>query len=155
MMILLFIASNPFGMNLPFEQVLSAAVTPLVLISGVGLILLSLVNRYSHAIDRTRQLYNTPKDNPELFEKRNKQVAHMYRRCSILRRSIGFLIVCVACSGLIILFSVVQLLIHVNLDMIKVFLLFTGILSLVISILLFFVDIRLSMKALDIELYRE
>lgn len=138
--------------NLPFEQVLSAAVTPLVLISGVGLILLSLVNRYNHAIDRTRQLHNTPHENKELLIRRQKQVAHMYRRCLILKRSIGFLVMSVASSGIIILLSVIQLLTKVNLDFFKTLFLFAGILALVISILLFFVDIGLSMKALDIEL---
>jgi hypothetical protein len=138
--------------SLPFEKVLSAAVTPLVLISGVGLILLSLVNRYSHALDRTRQLHNTPSDNQELFIRRQKQVSHMYHRCSILKKSIGYLVMSVACSGIIILLSVVQLVSGANLDFLKTALLFIGILTLVISILLFFVDIRLSMTALDIEL---
>jgi hypothetical protein len=138
--------------TLPFEQVLSAAVTPLVLISGVGLILLSLVNRYNHAIDRTRQLHNTAHENQELFIRRQRQVSHMYRRCLILKRSIGFLILSVACSGIIILVSVVQLLSGWNLDGVKTILLFIGITSLVISILYFFFDIRQSMVALDIEL---
>jgi len=138
--------------NLPFEQVLSAAVTPLVLISGVGLILLSLVNRYNHAIDRTRQLYNTPHENTDLFIRRQKQVSHMYKRCLILQRSIGFLVMSVAASGIIILLSVIQLITQFNLDFLKTIFLFSGILTLVISIVLFFVDIRLSMKALDIEL---
>jgi hypothetical protein len=137
---------------LPFEQVLSAAVTPLVLISGVGLILLSLVNRYNHAIDRTRQLHNTSTENAELYVRRQKQVSQMYRRCSILKRSIGFLVLSVACSGIIILVSVIQLITKMNFDYVKTGLLFTGITTLVISILLFFFDIRLSMKALDIEL---
>lgn len=137
---------------LPFEQVLSAAVTPLVLISGVGLILLSLVNRYNHAIDRTRQLHNTSTENAELYLKRQKQVSQMYKRCSILKRSIGFLVLSVACSGIIILLSVIQLMTTLNFDYLKTALLFIGITTLVISILLFFFDIRLSMKALDIEL---
>jgi hypothetical protein len=76
----------------------------------------------------------------------------MYRRCLILKRSIGFLILSVACSGIIILVSVVQLLSGWNLDGVKTILLFIGITSLVISILYFFFDIRQSMVALDIEL---
>jgi len=141
-------------MSIPFEEVLSAAVTPLVLISGVGLILLSLVNRYNHAIDRTRQLHDTPPDNEDLFIRRQKQVSQMYRRCLILKRSIGFLVVSVASSGIIIFFSLIQLITGINFDLFKTIFLFLGILSLVVSILLFFVDIRLSMKALDIELER-
>jgi len=142
-------------MSLTFEQLLAAAVTPLVLISGVGLILLSLVNRYSHAIDRTRELYNTPKDDNTVFQKRQLQVRHMYKRCTILKKSIGFLITCVACSGFIILLSVIQQIININFEIFKIILLFIAILSLVLSILMFFVDIRLSMTALDIELGKE
>jgi hypothetical protein len=139
-------------MPFSFDQLLSAAVTPLVLISGVGLILLSLVNRYNHAIDRTRQLYNTATDDPALYQRRQRQVVQMYRRCNILKKSIGFLMICVACSGIIILLSVLQQLVTINFDLLKIMLLVAGILSLVLSILLFFVDIRLSMTALDIEL---
>jgi hypothetical protein len=69
-----------------------------------------------------------------------------------LKRSIGFLVLSVACSGIIILVSVIQLMTKVNFDYVKTALLFIGITTLVISILLFFFDIRLSMKALDIEL---
>jgi hypothetical protein len=140
------------ALNVPFEQVLSAAVTPLVLISGVGLILLSLVNRYNHAIDRTRQLHSTPPENQELYLRRQQQVDQMYRRCLILKKSIGYLVMSVACSGIIILLSVIQLVTKVNFDSFKTVFLFIGILTLVISILLFFLDIRLSMKALDLEL---
>lgn len=139
-------------MQLTFDQLLSAAVTPLVIISGVGLLLLSLVNRYSHAVDRTRELYNTPEDNKPLFQKRQAQVKHMYKRCTILKRSIGFLITCVACSGFIILLSVIQQIFRVNFELLKIILLFAAIFSLVLSILMFFIDIRLSMTALDIEL---
>jgi len=141
--------------TISFEQVLSAAVTPLVLISGVGLILLSLVNRYNHAIDRTRQLHNTPLENEGLYQRRQKQVLHMYRRCIILRKSIGYLIISVACSGLIILLSLIQLIIRANLDLFRIGLLFAGVVTLMVSILLFFIDIRLSMTALDIELERK
>ena len=36
--------------------VLQTAVGPVILISGVGLLLLSLTNRFGRAVDRTRQL---------------------------------------------------------------------------------------------------
>ena len=39
-----------------FDPILQATLTPVALISGVGLLLLSMVNRYNHALDRTRQL---------------------------------------------------------------------------------------------------
>ncbi len=43
-------------MSAEFEGVLRAALTPVALISGVGLLLLSMINRYHHALNRVRQL---------------------------------------------------------------------------------------------------
>jgi hypothetical protein len=37
-----------------FDQILRATLTSVALISGVGLLLLSMVNRFNHALDRTR-----------------------------------------------------------------------------------------------------
>ena len=138
--------------DISFDQVLSAAVTPLVLISGVGLILLSLVNRYNHAIDRTRQLYNENNGGRGLTPGRKMQVEHMYMRCNILRKSIGFLIFSVVCSVVLILVSVLELFISYRMDIFKISLLFVAIIALTASTIFFFFDVRLSMKALDIEL---
>jgi len=139
-------------MDITFDQVLSATVTPLVLISGVGLILLSLVNRFNHAIDRTRQLYNMHDTENGISEGRKKQVEHMYMRCSILRSSIGFLIFSVVCSVVLILLSVLELFTDFNMNLFKIILIFIAIISLTISTVLFFYDVQLSMKALEIEL---
>jgi hypothetical protein len=142
-------------MNILFEQVLSAVVTPLVLISGVGLILLSLVNRYNHAIDRTRQLYNEHDADGGLSPGRKKQVDHMYMRCNILRKSIGFLIFSIVCSIILILFILLEMFVNYNMNFFKITLLFIAVISITVSTVLFFFDVRLSMKALDIELGRK
>ncbi len=142
-------------MEVSFNEILSAAVAPLVLTSGVGLLLLSLVNRYNHAIDRTRQLFNTPKDDQELWLKRMKQVDHLHKRCQILRNSIGILVLGVAFNSLLIFISVIQILARINLDTVKLILLLLSILTIIMSILLFYLDVRLSLAALDIELGKD
>ena len=38
----------------PFQEVLSSALTPITLISGVGMLILCMTNRYSHCMDRIR-----------------------------------------------------------------------------------------------------
>lgn len=40
----------------PFQEVLSSALTPITLISGVGMLILCMTNRYSHCMDRIRGL---------------------------------------------------------------------------------------------------
>ena len=39
-----------------FSQVLSTALTPITLISGVGIMMMSMTARYNHATNRIRQL---------------------------------------------------------------------------------------------------
>ena len=41
-------------------SVLQVAIAPVILISGVGLLLLSLTNRFGRAVDRTRQIHQQP-----------------------------------------------------------------------------------------------
>ena len=41
----------------PFQEVLSSALTPITLISGVGMLILCMTNRYSHCMDRIRAGY--------------------------------------------------------------------------------------------------
>ena len=50
--------------------VLQTAIGPVILISGVGLLLLTLANRFGRAVDRTRQLLREMRDAPEDVRKR-------------------------------------------------------------------------------------
>jgi len=46
--------------------VLQVAVGPVILVSGVGLLLLTMTNRLARVIDRSRLLYRELRDNPSL-----------------------------------------------------------------------------------------
>src|SRR6185369_8309792 len=71
--------------------VLQTAVGPVILISGVGLLLLSLTNRFGRAVDRTRQLLREMRDAPEPGRKRLEgQVANLYERAKLIQRAIVF-----------------------------------------------------------------
>ncbi len=138
--------------NLHFNQILNAAITPLVLISSVGLLLLSLVNRYHHITDRIRQLLGSACSDEKIAEKREQQVQEMYRRCRILKKSMELIVISISCSAFIILLSIMQLVLKVNLEVMRTVLLVSGMLALVVSIILFLTDIRLSMRSLEIEI---
>ena len=45
--------------NLDFVSVLSSALTPVTLISGVGLLMLTMSARYAHTTNRIRELLKT------------------------------------------------------------------------------------------------
>ena len=69
--------------------VLQVATGPVILISGVGLLLLTMTNRLGRTIDRARQLC---RDLPESSgEKRGQtltQITIIYRRAKVIRRDV-------------------------------------------------------------------
>ena len=70
-------------------QLLQSSISPIVLISGVGLLLLSQTNRLGRVIDRTRALIKEIETNPDVKEKISVQVNILYKRARILRFSIS------------------------------------------------------------------
>ncbi|HNS70606.1 MAG TPA: DUF2721 domain-containing protein [Verrucomicrobiota bacterium] len=84
--------------------VLQIAIGPVILISGVGLLLLTLTNRYGRAIDRSRQLLRELRaaagpERPRL----EGQVAILYRRARLLRLSITLAGVSVLLASVLII----------------------------------------------------
>ena len=72
-------------MLIPFDAVVSNALTPITLISGVGLVMLCMTNRYNHTVDRIRQLLqlyadSTNTEEPDLLE----EIHLIYYRSSLL-----------------------------------------------------------------------
>ena len=70
--------------------ILSASIAPVIVISGVGLLLLSMTNRYSRVIDRARELTRDLEGTVE-SERRGlivEELQILYRRARILRLAI-------------------------------------------------------------------
>ena len=71
--------------------VLQVAIGPVILISGVGLLLLTMTNRLGRAIDRSRALTNElAKLTGHELEQTLAQIRIIYRRARLLRLSITF-----------------------------------------------------------------
>lgn len=86
-------------MLIPFDAVVSNALTPITLISGVGLVMLCMTNRYNHTVDRIRQLLQLYADStPDLLE----EIHLIYYRSSLLRRAILCIAISAIFSGLMI-----------------------------------------------------
>jgi hypothetical protein len=69
--------------------VLQVAISPVILISGVGLLLLTMTNRLGRVIDRARQLNRVLSERgDEPHEQTLAQVAILYHRARMLRLSI-------------------------------------------------------------------
>jgi hypothetical protein len=129
------------------------AIGPVILISGVGLLLLTLTNRLGRAIDRARQLKaELPKRTEQDHDHVQAQVAIIYQRAKLIRLSITLS----ALSALLAAALVVTLFLTALLQWQNgwpVSLVFIGcMVSLMASLVAFICDINLSLRALKLEL---
>jgi len=129
------------------------AIGPVILISGVGLLLLTFTNRLGRAIDRARQLDSElPKRaEPERAPLR-AQIAIIYRRAKMIRLSITLAALSALLASALIITLFVAALLQWQYGWV-VSLLFIGcMVSLFASLVAFICDINLSLHALKLEL---
>ena len=132
---------------------LQLSIGPVILISGVGLIILSLTNRLGRTIDRTRQLSveyrNTSGEDQVRILSELKILA---TRAKVLKSSNFLAVLSVLLVSLIIISLFWSVLYNFNISYLLITLFISSIISLILALALFIYDIELSLKALWIEL---
>src|SRR5271166_5393584 len=96
------------------QPVILFSVSPVIVISGVGLVLLSMTNRYGHVTNRTRDLSTMLKKSGDDSDGHlHAQLRIMFRRAKRLRMAIFFACVSLLCAAVLIctvfLMSLLQL----------------------------------------------
>lgn len=138
-----------------FADLLKQAISPVVLISGVGLILLTLANRLGRAIDRSRELARVmgQSTDPHETEVKHKQLDVVFRRCVYLKNSVLAVVVSIACSSLMILTMLIIGMFKLNsLALLCNILLFGSVFSIVVSTFYLFLEVRSTLAALEVEI---
>jgi hypothetical protein len=141
--------------NSAFLPIIQLAITPVILISGVGMLMLTLTNRMARIVDRTRVLAGQVRlasgDERRHLE---TQLDIMWRRAQLVRMAVTFagLGMLVACVLVIVLFAAALF----DLDLTGVLkVLFTASILLLIAALgAFLRDIYVSLQALKLEVDR-
>lgn len=135
-----------------FILFLQSSITPVALISGVGLLLLTITNRLGRTIDRTRQLV-AELDHPGVMraDVKSHEIRVLYRRSRYLRNSIAFIVISVFSSSLIIPLLFIMNLTGADLRTLGYALFILSILSILVSSAYFFKDILLSLNAIRLE----
>jgi hypothetical protein len=134
--------------------VLQLAVGPVILISGVGLLLLTLTNRFGRMLDRSREIIralSTQGHAPAVEQNLHRQVAILQRRARILRLSITLSAVTILMVGILILSLFVSALWQLEAGLFLVAVFCIGILSLIGSILAFIADMNLALRAVHLD----
>lgn len=129
------------------------AIGPVILISGVGLLLLTMTNRLGRAIDRARQLKNElAARNGHAREQTLAQVAVLYRRAGIIRLSIILAASSAALAAGLMVVLFLNGLLQTSLDLLIGVLFIACLGALLGSLVAFICDINLSLQALKLEL---
>jgi len=130
--------------------VLQTAIGPVILISGIGLLLLSMTNRYGRIIDRSRDLLRQLE--PDADRRRvMTEIEVLFRRARIVRWSI----LCTTLSLLLVALLMITLFLSAMLQwqdatpLAELFL--AAMLALIAGLVLFLKDLQISLAALRLE----
>ena len=132
--------------------VLQISVGPVILISGVGLLLLSMTNRYGRAIDRSRHLCDSLRTSPERHSARTKQLEILLRRAKLIRGCIALAAASVLLAALLIITLFLTALFKLELAALLIFLFIACLGCLIASLIVFILDINVSLAALKLEI---
>ena len=137
-----------------FSATLSDALAPVTLISGVGLLLVSMSARYCHAASRIRQLLAERKEESEDFhEEIDQSIDLIYKRASLLKTGILTLMISAAFSSLQVLVIVIERLFSLDLSLMKSTMLLASVIFIVISSCIYVSEVQVSVKALGLTVH--
>ena len=132
---------------------LQVAIGPVILISGVGLLLLTLTNRYGRTIDRARQLVRELRELAGADRERLEgQIQILYRRARLIRLSITLAAVSVLLASVLIIVLFLTALLKLEVGLLISLLFIGSMLSLIGSLVAFIRDLHVSLMALKLEL---
>ena len=134
--------------------VLQTAIGPVILISGVGLLLLSMTNRLSRVIERARNLLATSEtQGGPPRQKTLAQIDIVWSQARLIRLSILFAAISLLCAALLIIILFITALFGIE-DAWLLSIIFIACLgSLIASLIVFITDINRSLSAFKVELY--
>lgn len=136
----------------PLVDFFQSTISPLVLISGVGLILLSLTNRLARTIDRPRGLVAEIRDSSSNdINNKKTQLRILVRRSYILKYSITSISFSILSSSLIIPVLLIMYIFHYDLTSLGKLLFLLSIIGIILSAIFLFIDVSLTLKALEFE----
>lgn len=139
--------------------IIQLAITPVILISGMGALMLTLTNRMGRIVDRTRSLAGqvmaaAGHESPDEHEHLERQLGILWRRAVLIRRAVTFngLSMLVACLLIVAIFAAAMLDWQLNVLLMTLFA--ASILLLIASLAMFLRDIFVSLHALRLEVDR-
>ncbi len=133
--------------------VIQTSVGPVILISGIGLLLLSMTNRLGRIIDRSRLLVEAlPKAAAAEQKHLTAQLAVLYQRAKIIRLVIILSTTSVLLAGLLVISLFFAALLQLESAFFVILCFILCMAALIASLLLFLIELQMSLRALRLEL---
>ena len=133
--------------------VMQMAIAPAAIVSGVGLLLLCMCQRFATVVDRARGMAHATAalSGPASADTR-RQLSLLVRRARLLRGGMGAAGASVALTVLLMVVLVAGALARIDVAPAAIGLLFAGLLTLLLALGFFLRDVTLSLNALWVEL---
>ena len=132
---------------------LQVAIGPVVLISGIGLLILSMTNRLGRVIDRGRSLVRELSEIPERNHARVIEQLHILsRRAELLRRAITFATLSVLLAAVLIISLFITAVFQLEDAWLIGILFVSALTSLIVSLVAFLQDLDQSLVAFKLDI---
>ena len=132
--------------NYTVFDALQMAISPVIMISAYGMLLLSMTNRLGRAIDRARLLSG------ESAAKRQLQVEILSRRARRIRAAILAISLAMFFAAVLVLTLFLSIFMHVDLELVVSALFVASLLCLIVSLVCLIADVTGALRAMDAEL---
>lgn len=132
--------------------VIQTAIGPMILISGVGLLLLSMTNRLGRVIDRVRILSHEIDSAPEEIKKhQTEQMIILFQRARLIRLAIALTSISALSAAILIIVIFLLALLKLDLPWLMAGLFIVCMGSLIGALIAFIKDINRTLLALKLE----
>lgn len=132
--------------NYTIFDALQMAISPVIMISAYGMLLLSMTNRLGRAIDRARLLSGESAANRQL------QVEILSKRARRIRAAILAISLAMFFAAVLVLTLFLSIFMHVDLELVVSALFVASLLCLIISLVCLIADVTGALRAMDAEL---
>ena len=136
--------------------VLQTAIGPMILISGVGLLLLSMTNRLGRVIDRARMLARELQEQTGIPNtKISSQIQVLWRRARLIRLAIALASTSALAAAILIILLFITALWQIETAWLIGALFIVCMACLIASLIVFIHDVNQSLSALKVELTKD
>ncbi|MFC2062220.1 DUF2721 domain-containing protein [Elusimicrobiota bacterium] len=131
--------------------IIQLSISPVILISGIGLLLLTLTNRLGRIIDRSRKLSGMYKQDEESRGVITRQLDIISKRGKCIRISLLLSVTSILIVSILIILIFIASLMSLSIGLVIIALFIISIILLSVSLVCLLIDINLSLKALQLE----